>query len=191
MATDVSICTAALMLLGDSPIASLSENTKRAIMCNAIYSQARDEVLRAHPWNCLKTRVVLSPLADAPAFGWGYQFTKPGDFLRMIMAGDEEIGQTDYVFEGNVILADTDTLHVHYLARKGEGEWDAHLVQLMVRRMQMELAYPITKSASLRDSLKEDYFRQGTGILAQAKAVDGQENPPEDWGDSPLITVRG
>ncbi len=191
MASDVSISSAALMMLGDSPIASLAENNKRAILCNALYAQARDDVLRAHPWNCLKTRVVLSPLAAEPAFGWGYQYTKPGDLLRMIAAGNEEVGQQDYSFEGNRILCDDATLYLHYLARKTEDEWDPHLVQLMTRRMQLDLAYPITKSASLRDALRQEYYARPGGVLAQAKAVDGQENPPEDWGDSPRIAVRG
>ena len=56
MATnEVTICNAALIALGAQPIASLIENTPRAIQCNALYAVARDEVLRAHPWNCLVT----------------------------------------------------------------------------------------------------------------------------------------
>jgi hypothetical protein len=55
----------------------------------------------------------------------------------------------------------------------------------------MDLAYPITKSTSLRDSLKQEFYAKGVGIFARAKTVDGQENPPEDWNDSPFLNVRG
>lgn len=190
MANDVSICNAALMALGDSPIASLAENSKRAILCNALYPTVRDEMLRAHNWNCLITRVVLSPLGDAPAFGWEKQFTKPGDWLRTLSVGDDLTGYEDYAFEGNRIYANTDTLKLRYVAAKDPGEWDAHLVALVTKRMEVALAYPITKSTSLRESLKQDFYAPRVGVLAQAKAVDGQENPPEDYGDSPFIAVR-
>jgi hypothetical protein len=191
MASDVSICSAALMLLGDSPIESLAENNRRAILCTAIYTHARDDILRAHPWNCLKTRVVLSPTGTTPAFGWTQEFNRPADWLRTLSVGDDSLGPDDYSFEGNKILARTDTLYLSYLARKDEGDWDAHLVQLMVKRMQMDLAYPITKSTSLREAVRAEIYTRGAGLLAQAKAVDGQENPPEDYGDTPLISVRG
>lgn len=192
MATEVSICTAALQLLGDAPIASLTEGTKRANLCNNIWSTTRDDVLRSHPWNCLQTRVALSPLAATPVGGgWGYQFSRPGDYLRLVAVEDEEGEQIDYEFLGNRVMADTGTIYLHYLASKDVSEWDSNLVNLMIRRMQLELAYPITKSTSLRDALRQEFYAKGVGVLAQAKSVDGQENPPEDWGDSPLIAVRG
>lgn len=192
MATnEVTICNAALIALGAQPIASLIENTPRAIQCNALYAVARDEVLRAHPWNCLVTRVVLSPLSAAPPFGWSYQYVKPGDWLRTLSVGDEANGFDDYAFEGGRILANVSTLNLRYVAAKDPGQWDAHLVSAVTRRVQVELAYPITKSTSLRDSLKQEFHAPRVGILAQAKAVDGQENPPETYGDSPFIQVRG
>lgn len=191
MATDVTICSAALQLLGDSPITSLSGTERAAKICNNTYSLVRDEVLRAHPWNCLVTRAALSPLASEPVSGWSYQFAKPANFLRVLRVTDENDNDLAYVFESNRILANADTIYLHYLERKSEGSWDSNLVAVMTRRMQVELAYPITKSTSLRESLEDTFNRPVTGTLAMAKAVDGQENPPEEYGDSPLIAVRG
>ena len=192
MATEVSICTAALQLLGDAPISSLTDGTKRANLVNNIWATTRDDVLRCHPWNCLVTRVALAPLVAAPVgTQWGYQFTRPGDFLRLLAVTDADGLAQDYAFEANRILADTDTIYLHYLARKDTSEWDSNLVNVMIRRMQLELAYPITKSTSLRDALRQEYHAKGIGVLAQAKSVDGQENQPENYGDSPLVAVRG
>lgn len=191
MASDVSICSAALMMLGDAPIATLDENTKRAMIVRTIYAQARDDVLRCHPWNCLTVRVLLSPETTVPAFGWTAQFIKPGDCLRVLGVGDEDYGPDDYTTEGSRILANTDALKLVYVARKDEGEWDANLVGLMTRRIQLDLAYPITKSTSLRDTLRQEYYAPRAGALAMAKAADGQENPPELLGQSTFIAVRG
>jgi hypothetical protein len=61
----------------------------------------------------------------------------------------------------------------------------------MVKRMEMDLAYPITKSTSLADSLAQKFYARGNGVLAVSKAVDGQENQNEQFGDSPFLQVRG
>ena len=190
IASDIDICSAALLLLGADPIASLTENTKRATQCANIYPLARLDLLRMHPWNCAIKRVILAPLTEEPPFDWGFQFNKPGDWLRTLQVGNKDF-PLDYEFEGNRILANTDTLPFRYVADVNEGNWDSNLVGVMIKRMEMDLAYPITKSASLRDSLKQEFYTRGVGVLARAKAVDGQENPPEEWNDSPLIAVRG
>jgi hypothetical protein len=186
MASDVSICNAALQLLGDKVIASLSENTSRATLCNSLYTQARADILRAHPWNCLVTRATLAPTTDTAPGGWGYVFNLPGDWLRTLNVGEEDGVPEDYVMEGRKIFANSATLYLRYLANKSEGNWDAHLVDVLTKRMAADLAYPITKSASMVE-LREKKLAQA---MQQAKSVDGQENPPEDWGDSPLISVR-
>lgn len=176
-------------MLGQSPIASMTEDTTMATLCANLYPLARLDVMRSHPWNCLVKRVVLAPLSTAPAFDWAYQHQLPGDWLRTLQVG-ETGDPTECEVEGRRILADTNVVKLRYVADVTEGDWDALLVHVMTKRMEMDLAYPVTKSTSLRDSLRTEYHARGVGVLALAKAVDGQENPPEDWGDSSLINVR-
>lgn len=185
MASDVSICSAALARLGDPPIASLTENSPRAILCNSIYPDARQDVLLSHLWNCLTKRVVLSPISTAPAFGWSKRFALPEDCLRVIGVGDEGAPE-DYRVEGREVLYDGSTLRLVYIADKPAAEWSAGLVTVMTARMVAELAYPITKSATLADSKAQQYER----IARRERSIDGQENPPEDWGGAPFIQVR-
>lgn len=186
MATDVSICSAALTLLGDVPIANLSEpSNRRAQLCANIYPQAKLDVLRAHPWNCLTKRVVLSPLTETPEFEWGYQFALPGDCLRVLAVGYDEEPE-EYRLEQNRIKARSNVLRLLYQQNLGEGYWDASLVDVMTRRMVRDLAYPITKSASVAEVKAREYEM----AFKRAKSVDGQENPPESWDDSPFIAAR-
>lgn len=189
MASDVSICTAALMLLGDKPIASLTEATDRATLCANIYPQAVDDILRSHPWNCAIKREILAPLSAAPSHDFQYQFQLPGDWLRMLEVGYQD-DPLPYQIEGRRILANTNVLPVRYVKQTDEGEWDALLVYVMTKRMELDLSYPITKSTSLRDTLRQEFYAPAVGVLAKAKTVDGQENPPEDWLDSPFISAR-
>lgn len=189
MATKEQICSAALILLGAEPIASLAETTVQARQCANIYPIARADILRRHAWNCCIRSVMLPPLAQAPVFpSWGRQFALPGDLLRVLTVGID--GDIPYLLEGNRIFANVVSLPLRYVADVQESEWDSNLVALMVKRMEMDLAYPVTKSASLRSDLKEDFYRQGTGVLAVAKTVDGQENEPEDMEQSVFLSAR-
>lgn len=184
MATEVEICSAALILLGEAPIASLTETSKRATQAASLWPTARRDMLRMHNWNCALTRVVLSPLVATPAFGYTYQFTKPGDFLRLVQCG--EYGETDYVFEGNRIFSNEAVLKLVYIADVDTGQWDSMLTDLAILRMARDLAYPVTRSSSLRSEMNQEYRMAERA----ARNIDGQENPPENWGDSPFIAVR-
>jgi hypothetical protein len=184
MATDIEICSRALILVGDKAISSLTEQTTRATICANLYPIAKAQMLRCHVWNCAIKRVALAAAAGAPAYEWSHWFTKPGDWLRLLDVGD--CGKDDYAFEGNRILANQSSLKLRYVANVTEGVWDASLTDVMVLRMAADLAYPITKSTSLAQ-LKGQEYRDA---LRLAKAVDGQENPPDSFGDSPFIQAR-
>jgi len=62
MASDLEICNAALMRLGNEPIASFSDNSKRAKLCLAHYDRIKKDFISKHPWNFSLKKVEL--LAD-------------------------------------------------------------------------------------------------------------------------------
>ena len=188
MATSsVSICSNALLLLGATPISDFNENTPSARLCSNMYPSVRNFILRAHPWNCATKRVVLAPAAGKPTFGWGNQFPLPGDVLRILSVGSERGWCDEYQVEGNRILANTSTLELRYIWRnEDESTWDATLVHLAEITMAAKIAYGITKSSSLRDS----FAQQAEFELRRAKAIDGQENPPDELGGYPSLESR-
>jgi hypothetical protein len=187
MASAIDICSTALVLLGSKPIASFTENTDSAVIVANIYPTAKKDVMRCHPWNCLEVDEILSPLVAKPKFRWAYQFDLPGDLLRVIEIGGG-LQENDYRLQGRRILANTNVLYLTYISDKNESEWDANLTDVMIKRMAKDMAYPLTKSASLAE-LKDAEYRVA---LRTAKSIDAQENPPEDFEDeSRLIAVRG
>ena len=57
MATAVSICSNALLMLGDNPINSFDESATpggldRARIADNLWPSTRNSILRSHPWNC-------------------------------------------------------------------------------------------------------------------------------------------
>jgi len=188
MATGVSICSNALLMLGAQTINDFNDqlNLDRAKLCANLYPTNRDMLLRAHPWNCCVKRAVLAPDAAAPAFGYDHAFELPADFLRVLEVGSSGL-QIDYLVEGRSIQANTTVLELRYIFRNEiESSWDSQLVDLMTLKMASVLAYPITQSTSEHASRQED-FRQA---LKVAKSVDGQEDPPQTLGDERLLAAR-
>lgn len=188
MATGVSICSNALLMLGAQTINDFQDqqNLDRAKLCANLYPSQRDSILRAHPWNCCIKRIVLAPLAEAPAFGYSNAFELPADCLRVLEVGTGGC-QIDYLVESQTIQADTTVLELRYVFRnESESTWDTHLIDLMTAKMAAVLAYPVTQSTSERDSRAAE-FRE---LMKQAKAADGQEDPPQTLGDEHLLRSR-
>lgn len=186
MASKVSICSNALLMLGADPLNSLSDTSDHAVMCLNLYPAARDVVLRSHPWNCAIKRVVLAPNATAPLFDYAYSFNLPADWLRTLSVGDSSYA-TDYVSEGRQLLSDESSLPLRYVFRnEDENTWHAGLVEAVTMAMAERLAYPITSSASMQQTMMQKLQE----VLKRARAEDGQEDPPETLGDFPLLASR-
>jgi hypothetical protein len=186
MATAVSICSNALLLLGAQPINSLTDESDRARLCSALWEQTRDQVLRSHFWNCAKKRATISPDVDTPAYDYSYQFSLPSDWIRTIACGEYGY-EVDYRHEGRKILCDESALKLSYVYKNTDvSTWDTALIQAMTYAMKVALAYPITQSAAMVQTAQQEM----TFFMKQARAVDGQDEPPETMGDFPLLAAR-
>jgi hypothetical protein len=181
MATEVSICANALRRLGDDPIVSLTDDTERARLCNAFYSEARDEVLRSHPWNFAITRQQLSQLSATPLYQYSYQYALPTDpfCLRVL-----EMEYSDYVFKiehlagtGRVLLTDEGTAKIIYIARITDtAQFDPLFIDTLTAKMSVDLAYPVTGSVQLQQNMQKLFESK----IREARSVDGQEGFQDD-----------
>ncbi|EML1595540.1 hypothetical protein RVY52_000233 [Burkholderia cenocepacia] len=186
MTSSISICSNALLQLGDSPIASFTEPTRRAMVCSNLYPEVRDAVLRAHPWNSCTKRTVLAPLAEKPAFDYPYQFQLPSDWLKTLQVGSA--GRSlNFTAEGQRILSFEQALPFVYIFRNEiESTWESTLIDVMTKAMKSVLAYPITQSAAMAQTAQAEYVL----IMKQAKAINGQDDDTETIGDFPLLESR-
>ena len=186
MPNAVTICSNALQILGADPISSFEDGTDNAGRCSNLYPTVRDSVLRAHSWNCATRRVLLSPLSAAPAFDFSHQFQIPGDWLRTLQVGYK--GRTiPYRHEAQALLANVAALPLVYCWRnKVESTWSANLIHLVELEMAAKMAYAVTSSASMRDSMRDEAMR----AFKLAKAVDGQDDPPEEFEEGSFVESR-
>jgi hypothetical protein len=193
MATEVSICSNALLRLGADPISGFDEadvmgsNIERARLCANLWPTVRMAVLRSHSWNCATRRALISADATPPTFGFANRFPMPADWLRTLAVGHDEHDRITYRTEGRFWLSDESEFPVVYVYdNKVPASWDASLVNAMEVAMTAALAYPVTKSTSLAEALSGEL----RSTLQQARANDGQDDPAETLGDSPLYAAR-
>lgn len=192
--TEVGICSNALLRLGGRPFSSFTEadagdaNLDHVRLAANLWPTVRRSVLRAATWNCAIKRVLLSPDAAPPPFGYAYQFQRPTDWLRTLYIGSDECDRLDYRMEGNRFLSNESALPLRYVFdNDNPATWDASLVNAMETAMAQAMCYAVTGSASMRDTLSQELRM----VLAQARNVDGQDDPPETLGDvSPLYAAR-
>ena len=181
MATEVSICSNALRRLGDSPITSLTEDSERARLCNALYAPARDSLLRSHAFNFSITRASLAQLSTAPSFEFAHQYLLPTDpfCLRVLKMefDDFKFKIENLAGEGRVLLTDEGTANILYIARITDPNlFDSIFVDTLTAKLAAELAYPITNTTSLQTQMERLFKLK----LTEARSIDSTEGFTDD-----------
>lgn len=174
MSSIVDICNSALNQIGASNIISLTEDSKAARICNQRYEYVRDAVFRAHPWNCLVTRVVLAPDSVSPAFEFDNAFTLPTDpyCLRVLNIRYHDIVHR---IEGRKILCDEDTIELVYVGRVTDpAQYDLLLIETIAAALAADISYPLVGSTSLAQQMRLIYEDK----LKEARFVDATEGTP-------------
>ncbi len=145
------IQNSALVLLGQRPATSPSEQTKASQFVTDRYETIRDFILANGNWNCATTRAQLSVLSTAPAFGFANQYQLPNDFIRLVRFG-EGLEDLDVQFRieaksngdgsaSRVLLTDFSTADIVYVFRLTEV---AKMDELLKYAISARLAYEIS-----------------------------------------------
>lgn len=193
MATEISICSNASLRLGGPTISSFDEadvdgsNLDATRLARNLWPTVRQTVLRKHSWNCATARVLLSPDATAPAFGFVYRYLLPADWLKTLQLGTEEECTFRWRTEGRYVMCDESALPLVYIYdNTNVPTWDAALVEAAEVAMAEAMCYPLTKSASMKQDLEAEFLR----LIQQARTADAQDDPSETLGASVLLASR-
>ncbi|PRH31903.1 hypothetical protein [Burkholderia multivorans] len=193
MASQVGICNRALTKLGDKRITSLDEDSKAAATLNSMYDDVLDACLREHVWAFAKTRAQLAALADAPLFGFGYQYRLPADFIRLIQIGQFLVyPKTDtrglFSIENGNLLTDIEApLYVRYVKRVTDpNAMDPLFREAFACRLAVEACESLTQSSTKRQAAWAEHDR----AITQAIRVNAIERPSQPIGDDTWLESR-
>lgn len=191
MASKTSIISGASIRLGNDPVISLDEGSKAAQVGANLYAPVLESLLTAHRWRFATGKMNLSLLADSPLNEWAYAYQLPTN--PKVMHIIRVYPATDYERFENKLYCDTGAgIAIDYVYRPSEEYFPPSFVDLLEYKMAMEMAIPITGSASLREQFKADIVGNGLmpGVLGYAMAADSRERPADSIIDSPFIDVR-
>jgi len=173
--SQVSICNAALIILGDDTITAITDNSERARLCNHRYETVRDATLRAHPWNFAITRANLAAETTEPLWEFNKKFVLPSDpyCLKVLEVRDHR--NDEWTVEGRNILCDDSQIYIRYVGRiTSEAEFDPLFAETFSARLAHEIAYKITGSRTKEEQSWVIYQQK----LKEARSMDGQEGRP-------------
>ncbi|MGU4696729.1 hypothetical protein K6L09_08685 [Burkholderia cepacia] len=193
MASQVGIANRALTKLGSVRITSLDEDSKAAATLNSMYDDVLDACLREHVWSFAKTRAQLAALADAPLFGFSYQYRLPADFIRLIQIGQFLVyPKTDtrglFSIESGNILTDLQApLYIRYAKRVTDpNAMDPLFREAFACRLAIEACEAITQSATKRQAAWGEHDR----AIAQAIRINAIERPSQPIADDTWLEAR-
>lgn len=185
--SDVAICNRALNAIGQESITALDEGTTRAVICNRLYTELRDELLQDHPWNFATKRTALAASVDTPAYEWDYQYPFPADAVR-ILSVNEDYQKVEWWSEGRNILTNWESpIYCKYISNDlDEITFPPKFVTALAARLAVELAMPLTESSSRREAMAKEYQI----AIRAARGADARESAPAVYKDDTLLDAR-
>jgi hypothetical protein len=197
----VSICNMALGHLGSKRIASLTDATEQAILCNIHYEQVVDEVLSEADWGCVTWRQTLAQVAstddnyliDDDNAEWDYQYSLPTNPYCLRVIDVPGLPAAEYHIESRYILYNDDELTIRYVKRELDPtKYDAPLTKAIVYKLAAELALALSGKSGLHGDMLVLYDRQlRRAANMDAKANQNKQPDYEDDGGSWTSVGRG
>lgn len=153
--TDISICSAALMELGATPINSFdTPGSDTAIFLKTRYPQLRSWLIGSYNWECMKVRKEMTRATGSPG-GYAYQFVIPADCKGTVAAlfpnEADTIGTKDFEQRGRRIVCNFPRAWVEYSAYRPEAEWPPFFVETMIAIVKEAVAFLVTDQQSVRE----------------------------------------
>lgn len=177
----VKLCSNALILLGGSPISSLTEGTIGATLAANLFENAYYALLQNHRWRFATQTADLARMSATPDTGYTYAFQTPSDMLYAIK-GDS----SKYEIYGTEVHCNAQTFQLDYIYKIAEDKIPAYFAQALEYELASKFAIPLTG-----DIDKATYYAKiFMDSIRKAKFSDSTQYPEIAVVDTPYITAR-
>lgn len=183
MATDISICTSALFLIGAEGINSFTDETREARLCASLYETTRDELLQSHPWLFTKQQIDLARTTSTPTLDYKYEYQIPSGTLKIFR---KDQLRNDYEIYQDKLFTDDDAVTIIRQIDPGEENYPAYFVRLLEYSMASVLAAGLGQdetTSTMFNKMKNEQMRKARGI-------DSQNQPNRKINESQFALTR-
>lgn len=198
--TDVSICSDALILLGENEISSFKDGTDPAKVCSRLYPDTKVWVLGMYPWTWSIKKTQLSRSVDAAEFEWRYKYILPGDLIvgpRAVYNTNSTSSSPITAWErnGDFVYTDQETIYIDYQYAVQESVMPAYFVQLLKMAVASVIAETVTEQTTKSDywhrrAFGQEFENGRGGYFRQATQMDGQNTVAEAIENFELVVTR-
>lgn len=192
--TKTQVANLALDLIRATPLVSFDDPTSpegRWIARN--FDHAAHTLMRAYPWNFAKEFRVISADATAPLFKWGYAYSLPAGWARVLPVNRYGARYGDpiphEIVQNKVYTNEPAPLYAILIMdmSSNPGAWDDLFVEMMRCTLGLGMANKFTG--------KSKHIELASQLLAQAtlkaEEIDAFEGTPEPAEAFDIIRVRG
>jgi hypothetical protein len=153
--TDVSICNAALSLLGAEGLTSFSDGSAQASICSTLYPKIKQVTLGMYHWSFTIKKVQLAQDTSTPVTEWSYQYSLPNDILNNVpLAAYTSSSPGNEIFKDwevnmgsdgtSKLMTESQTIYIDYQRVVEENLMPVYFTQLLMYQLAWHLAEPIT-----------------------------------------------
>jgi len=186
MASDIDMSSNALLLIGDSPISSFTEDGAGATAAANLYPNTYKRVLSEHPWSFALKNQLLNKLSQTPDPLTNYQFAYqiPNDLIRLWSVAPD---RNYTLLTDGVLLSNTGSgLLATYVYKVAEESLPPHVVEAIEFKLASVFAVSVTEDLQKSAYYNDLYLK----MIAQARGIDSQGRPPLPIIDQPFSDVR-
>lgn len=203
MTTNIEIASQSLLLLRANTIASFSEDSNEAEICNTMYEEHIKQLLSVYPWTFATKKRQLNQDTTAPIGEYDHAYIIPAEALLIWALFDTDdtnsIPIRDYDIYGTDsarrIYTNKDAIYADYTFYAPEVVWPSYFRQFVIYSFASYVAIPVTGSAELADYYNKIAYgsananRKG-GLFGVAASTDSKQKRNEVVVSAPLIEAR-
>ena len=181
LTTRIQLVSNALILLGGSPISSLTEESTGAVIGANLFENTYLAMLQNHRWRFAVKRQILSRLSAKPNTGYNYAYQLPSDF-QYVVKGDA----TAYEIYNSEIHCNNETFTLDYVYRVEEDVLPAYFAKALEYNLAHIFAVPLTGDLNKADF----YGKMFNSEMKKAKYADSSQFPEVSVMHNPYIDIR-
>lgn len=184
MASKIDLVSAALVLIGDAPINTLTGNSRAQQVANSLYSNIVQNELSKHRWGFARKKAQLALTTETPTDSeWSSIYQMPTDLIALIKIYPNRSFQ---ILGDKIYTNSSGALYCDYIQNAPESLWPPYFAKMIEYALAVDFATSIRDSSSIQANMVALY----ENASRMARYTDSQQHPQEPIQHRPFINVR-